>query len=452
MFCQKCGKQIPDGTGKVLDGHLVCEECAAASVKCFCQRCGKEIPPDTEPQASGKLLCEDCAELPDDSENDEAFWSPDKPKPEAVRQKLPMLPVWIAALSLVIVAGAVAALFGTKTLCWHEWAPATCQQPEICEKCGRAHGDPLPHKWKEATCTEPRNCMLCGETEGEPLGHDWLDATCTEPRTCSRCHETMGEPAGHTWEPANCLHPMTCSICGEEKGRIGSHKWQPATCEEPRTCKFCGAAEGESLGHQWLDATCTEPKTCEVCGKTEGEPAGHQWKAATVLSPKICEICGETEGTALDIRSMTALDLMEVTKGDFTAATGDAHHEAIGCDECSGSSGTLVCSMFPGCILAYSGGADSLPDHLHIFEGNITANTAVGMSCADLIEVCGTPSWSLSESDHTVTANYIIGEHSVGFVFTDKKLLDDLIDFQMGKTKGISTSDPSIKVVAAKIS
>lgn len=450
MFCQTCGKDIPDGAGTVVDGRLLCKECAAASVIAFCQRCGREIPADSEPQASGKLLCADCAKLPDDSRQDETFWTPDKPHPEAAR--LPMLPVWIAALSLVIVAGAVAVLFGTKTLCWHTWAQATCQQPEICEKCGRMHGDPLPHRWKEATCSAPRTCMLCGKTEGGMLEHIWLDATCTEPQICSLCGETQGTSAGHTWEKANCLHPMRCSTCGEEKGSIGSHKWQAATCEIPKTCTFCGETEGEPLGHVWLDATCTQASTCEVCGQTEGEPAGHQWKPATVLSPKRCKVCGETEGKPLNIRDILPLGLLDVAKEDFIEATGDAHHESIGCEVCSGSRNTLVCSMFPGYIAAYGSSSDSLPEHIHIFEGKVTENTFIGMTYEELTKVCGNPMWSLLESNQSATASYTIDGHCVEFVFTDKKVYDDVISYQLENDRDSVISDPSVKVVAATIS
>ncbi|MBQ4465042.1 MAG: hypothetical protein II916_03675 [Oscillospiraceae bacterium] len=449
MFCQKCGKLIPEGAGKIVDEHLLCPDCAAASVKCFCQRCGCELPPDTPLQENGRLLCENCAALPDDSEQNEAFW-----EPAPLRRDLPklgMLPVWIAALTLVIVVGAVAALFGTKTLCIHAWEPATCQTAEVCKKCGRIHGDPLPHKWKDATCTEPRTCMNCGETEGEPAGHVWIDATCTAPRTCLICGETEGKPAGHQWEAATCQKPMTCSVCGEEQGKLGSHKWKDATCEEPRTCEICGETDGEAPGHSWIPATCTEPKTCEVCGKTDGKPAGHKWLDATVLSPKTCEICGETEGEALDILTLDPIDLMDVTKEDFIGATGDAHHEPVGCPECAGNSSTLVSDVFEGCVLAFGSADDSLPSHIHVFNGNVTESTKIGMTYKALSDALGEPTWSLSDTDRTATAIYNINGNSVGFVFDDKKLMTDMILYEMGLTKKLRISNTSMKVISAII-
>lgn len=45
------------------------------------------------------------------------------------------------------------------------------------------------HKWLPATCTEPQYCEKCGLSNGVALGHDWLQ---TDPtmRTCSRCGAT----------------------------------------------------------------------------------------------------------------------------------------------------------------------------------------------------------------------------------------------------------------------
>lgn len=129
------------------------------------------------------------------------------------------------------------------------------------------------HEFAEATCTEPQTCTKCDKTEGDPLGHDWIDATCGDPKTCERCGETEGEPTGdHTWVEATCTEPKTCSVCGTTEGERLPHSWQPATCTEPETCSVCGATKGEPLGHDWIDATYEEPKTCAVCGATEGKP------------------------------------------------------------------------------------------------------------------------------------------------------------------------------------
>ncbi len=447
MFCQKCGKPVPDGEGRIIGNHLLCTACAEASAKHYCQRCGKELKPGTEPQASGKLLCAKCAKLPDDSKADEPFRESGKNAPGG----FPMLPVWMSALILVSVAIAIGMLFATKTLCFHKWQPATCSSPEICLRCGRIHGEPLPHRWEEADCTHPRTCMLCGLTEGEPLGHLWLEATCTDPETCAQCGATQGEPAGHKWEKANCKHPKRCSVCGLEEGERGSHMWRKATCEEPRTCEICGETEGEPLGHEWIDATCTEPKTCTVCGKTEGEPKGHKWLPATIAAPKTCKICGETEGEPLDIATLLPVDLMNVTKSDFIEATGDARHEAIGCAECSGKSATLVSDLFPGCVIAFGDSADSKPDHIHVFSGKVTDKASVGMTYKKLTDALGTPSWKVSETDLTATANYTIDGVKIGFVFTDKRILNDIILSQFRLDQTVKIHYPDVKAASARI-
>ena len=100
----------------------------------------------------------------------------------------------------------------------HNWAPATCTEPETCEKCGKTRGEALGHDWQEACCTEPETCVRCGETRGEALGHEWQDASCTEPETCTRCGETRGEALGHEWKEATFFEPKTCQRCGEAEG------------------------------------------------------------------------------------------------------------------------------------------------------------------------------------------------------------------------------------------
>ena len=449
MFCQKCGEHIPDGAGRIVGDRLLCDGCAAGLVRQYCQRCGCELPPRTDPQDNGKLLCEKCAQLPDDSNEDEPFRGGD-----GIGQKIEkfrLLPVWLSAVLLILVVGAIAGLFATKTLCFHKWQPATCTEPEICLKCGHIRGEPLPHKWKEADCLEPRTCMLCGAQEGEPLGHDWLPATCEEPEICSRCGAQQGEPAGHQWEPANCEHPMRCTVCGLEQGETGEHQWLAATCEEPETCEICGATRGKPRGHSWTKATCTEPKTCKICGKTEGTAKGHQWKAATIAAPKTCTVCGETEGEPLSMEDLKPIDLMQVTKSDFIKATGDAHHEEIGCQDCSGRSSTLVSDCFPGCVLAFGSDADAVPEHIHIFEGHVTDTTYVGMTYAKLEKALGEPSWKLNENNMSVTAWYTVDGETIGYVFTDMRMFRDIIAAQMGLRSKVTVKNKDIKVSSARI-
>ena len=104
----------------------------------------------------------------------------------------------------------------------------------------------LKHDFAEASCTQPQTCTKCGETEGEPLEHIWVEATCTEPKQCSVCNLTEGEPLGHTLSEATCI--------------------------EASKCEVCNIVEGEPLGHNFKEADYENPKTCVVCGLTEGEP------------------------------------------------------------------------------------------------------------------------------------------------------------------------------------
>lgn len=99
------------------------------------------------------------------------------------------------------------------------------------------------HEWAEATCTQPETCTLCGETKGTPLGHDvqnWAttkEATCSEEGmregVCARCGETICERVAviaHTpgdWEitkesTVNSSGTITagteeqkCTVCGK---------------------------------------------------------------------------------------------------------------------------------------------------------------------------------------------------------------------------------------------
>ena len=142
---------------------------------------------------------------------------------------------------------------------------------------------------------------------------------------------------------------------------------------------------------------------------------------------------------------------MNVTKGDFIEASGDARHEAIGCPECTGRSSSLVSDLFPGCVLAFGESADSTPEHIHVFSGKVTAETSVGMSYKKLSDALGTPSWSVNESDLTATATYTINGVKVGYVFTDKRILNDIIISQIARREKVAIHYPDTKVSAVRI-
>jgi len=80
------------------------------------------------------------------------------------------------------------------TDCSHEWQAATCTQPRMCAKCGKAEGHVLGHKPNKATCTEPEICTICGMVSNPASGHNWKDATYTSPKTCTVCGAIDGSP------------------------------------------------------------------------------------------------------------------------------------------------------------------------------------------------------------------------------------------------------------------
>lgn len=139
--------------------------------------------------------------------------------------------------SCIIAAALLACLPGCCVS--HDWAEATCTQPETCSKCGKEQGAALGHAWEAATCAQPKTCKACGEEKGEALGHDVIEwtvtteATCTEPGeeigTCSRCGETVRQETAlkeHTpgdWviteyptETAKGTQVKYCTVCQQE--------------------------------------------------------------------------------------------------------------------------------------------------------------------------------------------------------------------------------------------
>ena len=128
-------------------------------------------------------------------------------------------------------------LFATHVVCFHDWAPATCTEPETCKICGATQGEATGHDWSAATCTMPMTCKICDEHYGTALGHkveEWtveLDSTCTEEGTqvgiCTVCEMEVSEPIAkkeHTpgdWEIVeeateivDGTRVQKCTVCG----------------------------------------------------------------------------------------------------------------------------------------------------------------------------------------------------------------------------------------------
>ena len=198
------------------------------------------------------------------------------------------------------------------------------------------------HEWAKATCTEPEKCTICGKTEGEALGHKWGKATCTEPKICSVCGETTGNALGHKWIEATCTKPKTCSVCGKTEGRYLGHDWIDATCTEPKKCSRCDKTDGKALGHDvktWettKEATCTEKGlqtgTCERCGEVfekDIEKTEHtlgNWvvtKEATCTEEGVqtgtCEQCGETFEQTIEKTGHTPGDWVVIKEAQWNS-------------------------------------------------------------------------------------------------------------------------------------
>lgn len=121
----------------------------------------------------------------------------------------------IISLFLVV---AISATCLTGCCLKHEYAPATCEAPSTCIKCGKTEGEALGHRWEEATCSAPKTCSSCNSTEGEPSPHTWISATCTKAKTCSHCKLTYGEPNGHTPDDYTAI----CTVCNKPSYTLSS--------------------------------------------------------------------------------------------------------------------------------------------------------------------------------------------------------------------------------------
>lgn len=133
----------------------------------------------------------------------------------------------------------------------HTGGTADCENPAICEDCGRPYGDALGHnavkiEAKEATCTEDGNieywyCETCGKY--------FSDEVLTKEITKD---ETVVKATGHDTELKNAKK-ATCT----EEGYTGD-----------KVCKICGEVveRGKAipkLAHSYKDGKCV------VCGAAD---------------------------------------------------------------------------------------------------------------------------------------------------------------------------------------
>lgn len=101
------------------------------------------------------------------------------------------------------------------------------------------------------------------------LSHEYAPATCTEPETCVKCGKTNGNANGHSWIITSCTAPKTCSICGAIGEARGEHRWLAYSLQDTIECSYCDeiitaesvkAKKGNNLAriekafiYMWLD-------------------------------------------------------------------------------------------------------------------------------------------------------------------------------------------------------
>lgn len=193
------------------------------------------------------------------------------------------------AVGLVVVFGALIYFFV------HDWADATCLEPQVCSICGATQGEPLGHDWTEADCRYPETCSRCGEERGAALGHDWADATCTLPKTCKRCHSTTGAPLGHDMGEWVVDQEATCTEFGKQH----------------RECRRCGEVEDGVI-----------QKTEHTPGEWSVVESPHLDESGDVVPGrrvKNCTVCGqEIESEAVSMSSEEIAAAYKESCGSFT--------------------------------------------------------------------------------------------------------------------------------------
>lgn len=63
--------------------------------------------------------------------------------------------------------------------CDHTWKRVVCEEPRVCERCGKEGTVIAEHEYVAASCDKAKYCRLCGDTVGEPLGHNYYEGACT---------------------------------------------------------------------------------------------------------------------------------------------------------------------------------------------------------------------------------------------------------------------------------
>lgn len=184
MYCNKCGREIPENSA-------------------FCPGCGEKLSLTMENSDQNEI-------------NKEHIPTRDLSKPYKKERKKLSKKRKIIILIVIILLFIIGIINSLK--CEHEWSEVDCLETPVCKLCGKSYSKPLEHDFAEATCNEPKKCKRCKVTEGEALGHDWEEATCTTPKKCRRCDEEDGKKLGHSSDNWKIIKEATCTETGEKTG------------------------------------------------------------------------------------------------------------------------------------------------------------------------------------------------------------------------------------------
>lgn len=102
----------------------------------------------------------------------------------------------------------------------------------------------------EPTCTEAglkryqcNNCTYYKDENLDAAGHDYAPATCTEPETCKICRATYGNPLGHSfsgYEKDGEKHWQKCSVCRfETEKETHTYVWESGNGQYWKKCTVC---------------------------------------------------------------------------------------------------------------------------------------------------------------------------------------------------------------------
>ncbi len=102
----------------------------------------------------------------------------------------------------------------------------------------------------EPACTEPGlkryQCNNCTYYKDDPIaapGHDYAPATCTEPETCKICRATYGKPLGHSFsghEKNSEKHWQKCSVCNfTTEKEPHTYIWESGNGQYWKRCAVC---------------------------------------------------------------------------------------------------------------------------------------------------------------------------------------------------------------------